>query len=225
MCGNLPPTIPYLLTQPPPTTTIPNPQNNKKQQGGAAFPAEAPQPGDRTPDGPLVRMTSGGSTGLLEATCRGLRHTLLLFGGGAEGRRVTDLLVDGGGEKEEAAALVQLQRFADVLAVVHVSRQYYLPSSSSSTPPPAAAVAKDSKSKDPAAAAVLLPPMEALYDDGAVARAFGLADAKQQSPGGVMECLFLVRPDGYVAVRAAGWGLRPVVEYLGTLFPERVVVG
>lgn len=136
---------------------------------------------------------------------------------------MTDLLVDGGGGGAEAAALVQLRQFADVLAVVHVSRQYYLPSSSSSTP--AAAVAKDSKSKGYsalAAAAAVLPPMEALYDDGAVARAFGLADAKQPSPGGVMECLFLVRPDGYVAVRATGWGLRPVAEYLGVLFPERV---
>lgn len=143
------------------------------------------------PDGPLVRMTSGGSTGLLEATCRGLRHTLLLFGG-AEGRRVQDV--------DPADAL---RRFSDVVAVVHVSRHYYLAG-------PAAA-----KEKGPAAV-----PMEALYDDGKVSEAFGLLPPKD-SGAAVLECLFLIRPDGYVAVRALGWGLRPVVEYLGALFPER----
>lgn len=172
------------------------------------------------PDGPLVRMTSGGSTGLLEATCRGLRHTLLLFGGG-EGRRVSDLQHLGGGDGDGDGDAARLKRFADVVAVVHVSRHYYLPSSSSSSAAaaPTSAAAKENGSSSKGSAV----PMEALYDAGAVAQAFGLVDPKQPlEEAGVMECLFLVRPDGYVAVRAAGWELLPVVEYLGTLFPERV---
>jgi hypothetical protein len=172
------------------------------------------------PDGPLVRMASGGSTGLLEATCRGLRHTLLLFGGD-EGRRVGEVCVEEDGEGAGGGS--RLRRYADVLAVVHVSRHYYLATT-------AAPLAKDRDRGGKAAGGGPAVPMEALYDDGGkVAEAFGLLSAPvgggaataTAAAAAVPECLFLVRPDGYVAVRAVGWGVRPVVEYLARVFPER----
>jgi hypothetical protein len=119
-------------------------------------------------------------------------------------------VVEGGAEEGEL-----LRRYADVLAVVHISRYYYLASKDGSS-------SSNSKSNGtaPAPPSVAVP-MEALYDDnGKVGEAFGLLDPKHVgSPA--LECLFLVRPDGYIGLRAVGWGLRPVLAYMDALFPGR----
>ncbi len=133
------------------------------------------------------------------------------------------------GSREDGALL---GRYADVLAVVHVSRYYYLAGGSASSSSSSSSSSSTSKSAgtgaaapaSSSAAAVPVPPMEALYDDsGKVAEAFGLlaTPAKQQPGGAALDCLFLIRPDGYVGVRAVGWGLQPVLAYLDALFPGR----
>lgn len=143
-------------------------------------------------------MSSGGSTGLLEATCRGLRHTLLLFGD-----RPTSGPHFVSGEQEEE----RLRRFADVVACVHVSRAYYLPPPSSFSPSRGGSAVVN---------------VEALYDvDGKVSEAFGLLLPPGGGKRAMDQCLFLVRPDGYIALRAVGWGVSPVLAYLETVFPDR----
>ncbi len=166
-----------------------------QQSSPPSFPADSPMPGDRMPDGPLIRLSSGTATGLLEVTCRGLQHTLLLFGS----------VVGRGHERTVDAALAtvlgkegmeRLRRFADVLAVVHISRTFL----------------------NVGGAEGSSVPITCTFDEmGKVTAAFGFNPAAASSS----RCFFLVRPDGCIAWRDQGWDLTPLFDYLETLFPDR----
>jgi 2-polyprenyl-6-methoxyphenol hydroxylase-like FAD-dependent oxidoreductase len=203
----------------------------------SSFPVGCHMPGDRARDGPLIRLSSGTATGLLEVMCGGLKHTLLLFGEEEEDGG------EGGGEGAVRAALgkegeERLWGMRDVVALVHISRRFHSVSKAAAAPAGAGDVgissssssssngnggssSSSSSSSSSRRKEVLI---TSFYDDvGRVTQAFGLEAPtdRKGKPQPLPPCLFLIRPDGYVAWRAVGWNLGELLDYLDVLFPGR----
>jgi len=187
-----------------------------------SFTVGSPQPGDRARDGPLISLSSGAATGLLEVMSGGLRHTLLLFGEESGGEKGVEGAVRAllGNKGEE-----RLWRLRDVVALVHISRRFH------SVPKTAVALGtgssigsssvSNSNGNSSSRKELVITPM---YDEiGRVTQAFGIevSTGRKGNPAPLPPCLFLIRPDGYVGWRAMGWDLDGLLHYLEMLFPDR----
>jgi len=211
-------------------------------------PIGSPQPGDRVPDGPLVRFSSGAATGLLEVVCRGLDHTLLMFGE-PEGMEGLEGVEDGLTVEKAVRSKLDLEveawrRLRDMVSFVHISRRFRSASksvtkvdargSSSRSHPRSshqgsnggAQVRERSDPIDKKSSGgrhqVRQPvALTSMYDEsGRVSEAFGLNTSGQSGSRGNPACLFLVRPDGYVGWRAGDWDLGGLLTYLEPLYPR-----